>query len=812
MTRLFRVVMKNRLTSFAGLLALAFVGCESPLARGAQTLADYQHLGPRFEIKVEQDGVYRVTYESLAAAGLRRDPVRASELSIQSQGHDVALFIEGGEDGDFGPGDSILFYGEKFRGRTLAERYGSFMNGTAGWLQVCRNCRLAGMFEEYTGQNVYWLQIGLTPGLQMETIDARPTDASRVETYQATVRREESHIWWIFELESEDSWFWDRINEPVWTQASDQTTTKTVERRYPFRLSHLATGDHRAILRVGLVSRNRAEGAPDHHTLLGLNDESDPLLDETWEGAVRREIEVSFAQSKLKEGDNLLNFTELPHAGERLVALGVPWIYFDWFEVCYSRRFVAENNELFFAAPESGRHQYRTEGLTDPQVFAFDISDPFRPRRLTNPQVAAGKSTTVTFDCDGDAGTRILVLADSAIRKPRSLSFYEPPDFRHLSEADYIIISDPLFFKQLQVLADYRRSQGLRVALVDIHDLYRQFNHGIFHPVAIRNFLAFAFANWKKPPQYVVLAGWGHWNFKGYGEFPCPPSYIPPNLAYVDPWQGEVDSTTLLATLVGDDPVPDVHIGRIPAKSPEELERYIRKVIAYESSTAQQGESKAVFVADNVPDRAGDFVATTNGLIDTYFGAESGFEVQKILLNDLGCGKAKTPECEKVKDAIIAALNSGQVLLLNFLGHATIGAWTHETVLEATDVSRLNPGRRLPVLLSMTCLDGYWYHPSEPSLVRELMFSPGGIIAAFAPSGMGLTGGHDALHRGFFDALFKKGIWELGPAIMEARRRLYESGTNYDLLYTYTLFGDPALRISKPRVKASQVERAARTK
>ncbi len=166
-----------------------------------------------------------------------------------------------------------------------------------------------------------------------------------------------------------------------------------------------------------------------------------------------------------------------------------------------------------------------------------------------------------------------------------------------------------------------------------------------------------------------------------------------PTWPTVDPWQGEVDSTTLLATLVGADPVPDIHIGRIPAKSPEELECYIRKVIAYESSPGQDGQSKAVFVADNVPDRAGDFVGTTNGLIDTYFGTESDFKVERIFLNDLGCGKAKTPECERAKDAIIAALNSEQVLLLNFLGHATIGAWTHEKVLEATDVPRLNPGR-----------------------------------------------------------------------------------------------------------------------
>jgi len=766
----------------------------------AEAPSEYRSLGPRFEIKVQEDGLYRVTYEMLVEAGLGRDPVPASSLSLKSQGQEVAIVVEGGEDGRFGPGDSILFYGEKFRGDRLAAEYAHFMNDRSkpGWLELCRNCRLGGMFEEYTETNVYWLLIGAEPGLRMEGVDARPRGAARAESYLARLRREESRIWWIFEMESEDSWFWDRINDPVWTVENGQTATKTVERSYPFRVSGLAPGEHEALVRVGLVSRQPSAGKADHRTQFAVND-TEPLLDETWSGGKRRQIDIRFSQSKLKDGENLLRLVELPHTREgSLVDQGIPWIYFDWFEVSYARRFLAEDNRLFFDVPAQSRREFRVDGFAGTVIAAYDITDPARPRRLLNLATNPGTTSSATFELAGEAGARILVAGGDSIKKPDSVTHCKPPDFRTMAEADYLIITHPFFLEQVRILADYRQSKGLKAAVVNVEDLYREFNHGIFHPVAIRNFLVFTFQNWAKPPRYVVLVGGGHWNFKRFPVFPSPPMYIPPNLAYVDPFQGEVDSTTLLATLTGDDLIPDLHIGRIPANNQEELERYIRKVIAYESLPAADGQPQAVFVADNTPDRAGDFVATTNRLIDTYFGSDTGLGVNRIFSDQFNCRKANSPECGRARDAIVSVLNSGQALFLNFLGHATATAWTHEEILSVPDLSRLASPPQLPILLSMTCLDGYWYHAGKPSLVRELLFAPGGVVAAFAPTGMGLTSGHDVLHRGFYEALFKRGIWEIGPAVMEARKRLYESKSNLDLLHTYVLFGDPALQIRRP--------------
>ena len=51
------------------------------------------------------------------------------------------------------------------------------------------------------------------------------------------------------------------------------------------------------------------------------------------------------------------------------------------------------------------------------------------------------------------------------------------------------------------------------------------------------------------------------------------------------------------------------------------------------------------------------------------------------------------------------------------------------------------------------------------------------------------------LERGFFDAVFKRGVRQLGEATLSARLAVFATGSDRDILQTYTIFGDPALRL-----------------
>jgi hypothetical protein len=59
----------------------------------------------------------------------------------------------------------------------------------------------------------------------------------------------------------------------------------------------------------------------------------------------------------------------------------------------------------------------------------------------------------------------------------------------------------------LEPLRQLRESQGLRVALIDIEDLYDEFSFGNKSPRAIKDFLASAKARWSRAPRFVLLVG-----------------------------------------------------------------------------------------------------------------------------------------------------------------------------------------------------------------------------------------------------------------------------------------------------------------
>ena len=65
----------------------------------------------------------------------------------------------------------------------------------------------------------------------------------------------------------------------------------------------------------------------------------------------------------------------------------------------------------------------------------------------------------------------------------------------------------------------------------------------------------------------------------------------------------------------------------------------------------------------------------------------------------------------------------------------------------------------------------------------------------WGPTGLGVAYGHDQLNRGFLDAVFARGIRELGLAAFAGKLRLYGAGHSLEQIQEYTLFGDPALRM-----------------
>jgi len=60
----------------------------------------------------------------------------------------------------------------------------------------------------------------------------------------------------------------------------------------------------------------------------------------------------------------------------------------------------------------------------------------------------------------------------------------------------------------IQPLVELHRERGLEVEVIDVQDLYDEFNDGIVHPRAIHEFFRYTHESWRQPaPRYALLVG-----------------------------------------------------------------------------------------------------------------------------------------------------------------------------------------------------------------------------------------------------------------------------------------------------------------
>lgn len=745
----------------------------------------------RYKIVVDRDGLYQLRYTDLQVAGMAVDTIDPRTFRLSSQSQDIAIYVSGEADGRFDAQDGITFYGEQYRERSVPDSL--ILDGQL----VTQDSSLSAMYSDattYTDENVYWLTVGGAAGPRITSIDGTPSDTAPVPTsYRTTVRAEEAMVWWTRHFTNRDVWFWERIG-------ASSTTTRT----YPINLTAIAADGAPAIVRGEVMSRQSNPGVdPDHHTRVALNDPSVVVEDLFWDGLVRHRFEGQALASDLREGTNNLLFTVQIPAG-----IGADNLYFDWFEIEYDRRFEANNNQLVFTGDTSGRWQYQVTGFDDAELIVFDITNTTTPRLINQGRISTDNSGySIAFEAEHTGGARYAVAGASGVQRPKQITKYIAPSLRSTAQgADYLIITHRNFMAPAQDLANYRAAQGLRTRVIDIDDIYNEFNDGIYHPVAIKRFLAYAYAYWQAPaPTYVVLIGDGSWNPKMYNpaQYGSTPVFMPPNLAWVDPWLGETDSANLLASIVGDDIVPDVVISRIPVNTAAELQAVVAKTKRYEAASAQPWQQRLLFIADNTPDPAGDFEALSDAVINE--AVPPDLVVDRLYLTQVCGTTSNAPSvCPEIKNKVVQTLNQDGALFVNYVGHASIDWWASEEALTNSSVNSLTNGDKLPIMLSMTCLDGYWMYPNRPSLIEEFIRADDrGAVAAFSPTGYGVANGHDILHRGFYDALFKQQIRTLGPATVAAKLQLFAAGGHDDLINTFTVFGDPALRLPLPKPTSS---------
>jgi hypothetical protein len=274
--------------------------------------------------------------------------------------------------------------------------------------------------------------------------------------------------------------------------------------------------------------------------------------------------------------------------------------------------------------------------------------------------------------------------------------------------------------------------------------------------------------------RWVLLVGADSVDYRDYdgdGSFSLMPSqygatgfgvtYAPIDPAYAD---------------INGDGVPDVALGRLPARTPAELSMMISKTLAY----AGRASSQSLLMVSDANDGV-DYAAANDTIAEQF----DGWDVRRADVDRLGVDAARAE--------LMAALNDG-VAVTFYLGHSGSQEWTEVGLFDATTAATL--ANTVPTMIvQFGCWNTYYVAPGADTLAHALMLDPNGGAAAVMGSTTLTSSANDIQLAGYLAGLLATGGATVGEAVLAAKAelQLHAGGATSDVQLGWTILGDPAM-------------------
>ncbi len=516
-------------------------------------------------------------------------------------------------------------------------------------------------------------------------------------------------------------------------------------------------------------------------------------------GSVRAISTATISAGNIKDYRSLLKFE---YSSSSLS--GTP--YLDYYEIHYPRYFVAIENEIsFFTDPNlNGLTEYVVSEFNGGEIIGFDVTDLVNPILLNN---ESNVSSQFKFRVEHQKNKPQKYYISSKYNFP-TLERIEFGNLRtEFANCEMIVITHPDLLESANRFKEYREKQsGIKVAVIRTDHIFAEFSCGLPDPTAIRDFIAFAFANWEVKPYYILLWGRGHYDYKNI-------QYDTPQ--YVLTYQSADDTIILSGTasyttddyfarIVGDDRINDVLIGRVPVDNPQRGIDFVNKINHYENnSSTDLWRTFITLVADDSPTSKGnDYTLHTNqserlsaNKIPTFM------QQRKIYLPDYPTenvpgGKRKPT----LTQDLLNMINTRGNLILNWIGHGNPRVWAHEEILDRDiTIPQMNNYNKLFLLTAATCDFARYDIPDKLSGAEEMLFSnKGGAIGIFAATRIVLAYSNAVINEKFYESLFtydtSSGKY---PTIGEVMYRVKLVLTD-DNDQKFNLLADPSMNILIP--------------
>jgi hypothetical protein len=756
--------------------------------------------GKWYKIGVNRDGIYKLDKTFLAACGINTANLNPQHLHIFGNGEGViaelnsvpftddlaqdAIQIVGENDGVFNDNDYVLFYGW----------------GPHRWDPVA-----GGQFNQirhpYSDVSYYFIYVGADVAplrISQAAIIDSPADTTITDySYRDVYENDLVNL-----VKGGQRWYGEEFD---------------VELSQSFNFSIPNIVNEPVRLQVSFASNSRTSG-----NLFKLKKGS----------TVLGQMSMPFSSSYFQRGilqcndstpSSNLNLTiEIDRLNPNVVT------NLDRILLQAKRNLVMVGNQMNFRVGSwslnTGVAAYEISAAS-PSTFVWDLSDKHQPV-LVPKQFASG-----LLSFNANVGYKEFVAGSgTAFFTPENIGSVSFQDLHGLTQADYIMVAHPDFLAQANRLADLHRANGLSVHVIQPQAIYNEFSSGMQDPGAIRRFVKMfydrALANDPNTkPKYLLLFGDGTYD---------PKNRLPNNNNYIVTYQ-MASSENMIDAMVVDDffgmlddneaigasDIMDVGVGRLIVSTSLQAKQMVDKIEHYMkngsdfypvgNSCCMNTQTNKTFgdwrlqyllMADNR--ESGYFINTD---AEPQYAIGNGFNPE-INFNKLymdAFPKVVTAGGERfpaMVSAIDANIQRG-VLVANYIGHGGEVGLADERVVSVDQINSWNNIQALHLFVSATCEFTRFDDPDRVSAGEWVFLNPsGGAIAMLTTTrsvyfGVNTTVGTELMKR-VFNRYPDGQAFEFGELSRRTKNAASASSSNKR---SFTLIGDPALRLALPRYR-----------
>ncbi|MFT6070275.1 MAG: hypothetical protein ACJAT2_001730 [Bacteriovoracaceae bacterium] len=338
------------------------------------------------------------------------------------------------------------------------------------------------------------------------------------------------------------------------------------------------------------------------------------------------------------------------------------------------------------------------------------------------------------------------------------------------SEKNYLIVSASHLIKATNELADYKRTQGYKVKVVDLKTIGKTSAKlkTFFHEEYKRNGYHFA-----------LLVG---------HEDSMPTEYVETSS------DAQTPSDLKYFTMGGsDDLIPDVYYGRIVANTAADVKNQLMKIKEYDQRSYSDASGTNHFVG----------IASDEGSDPTDVEYMEGFAKEFVDVFKTKTSFFFQEASNSNSRNINKALNTG-ASWLSYIGHGSGTSWSsvNRGDYNTSHIKELSPSVVKPVIIDVACQNGrftydgrlgerFMNETKNGSAIGAVAYYGGSVDISWHPPAV--------MARGINQAIASEGVKGLGESLLKGQLYLL---ANYDdraaaeeNLVWYHLFGDPSMNI-----------------